>query len=479
VPAILNGERLRIPLHRASVVASAWTLILLVGPAESLDAGGVLPSPSAPNILIFVTDDQPPKGTMHMMPAVNRWFSQGGRKFPNGMVTTPLCCPSRASIFSGRYVHNHRVLGNQRKQAHRFDQRKSMQRFLDAAGYQTAIAGKFLNNWDLTIDPSYWDRWSIFAPPRASSGYGNDLYNIGNRGTGGHLERVGEYSTDFLKRRAVEYLRSFEDNETDPWLLYVAPFAPHSPYIPPARHRNAPVGKWNPPPSVPEKDRSDKPNYVRDKHFTTKDGLEIRRKQLRTLKAVDGMVDAVMKNLVNLAEVGDTLAFFISDNGYLWAHHGILGKRVPYTESIEIPFYMRWPGHVPGADDTRMAANVDIAPTVFDAVGINPPYQIDGWSLLRDHRRHRAFFEYFPDFPGVPRWNSVRTSGAQYVEYYRPDGSLSAREFYDLRKDPFQLRNLWGDKNKANNPVHRTVRLKKFLNHDRNCGGTSGAAACP
>src|SRR5918996_2280618 len=123
-----------------------------------------------PNVLVIVTDDQR-TGTMVAMPKTLQWLGNGGVTFDQAYVTTPSCCPSRASIFSGRYVHNHGVR-RQRLGAnlgHRF----TLQRHLKDSGYFTAMAGKFLNKWSLGARPPYFDRYAV-----ANGGYYNTTWGI-------------------------------------------------------------------------------------------------------------------------------------------------------------------------------------------------------------------------------------------------------------------------------------------------------------
>ena len=79
----------------------------------------------------------------------------------------------------------------------------------------------------------------------------------------------------------------------------------------------------------------------------------------------------------------NTLAFFLSDNGYQWHEHGLDRKGKPYDDSVQIPFFVRWPGHIEtGLVDERIVANIDIAPTVYDALDYVPNnYAPDGRSI--------------------------------------------------------------------------------------------------
>jgi arylsulfatase A-like enzyme len=211
-----------------------------------------------------------------------------------------------------------------------------------------------------------------------------------------------------------------------------------------------------------------------------KKGAHVRRVQLRTLMSVDDMVGELFARLDALGEAEDTLAIFLSDNGLLWAEHGLYGtKRYPYLPSIDITMFLRWPGRVDeGVVDDRLAANIDIAPTVFQAAGLTPPTDppMDGASLLEPSSRERLLLEYFvsPDEPVVPTWAGTITDRYEYVEWYGGGGSaITFREYYDLRRDPWQLRNLFGDRSATNDPD--VGPLHAHVVADRTCAGVD----CP
>jgi arylsulfatase A-like enzyme len=170
------------------------------------------------------------------------------------------------------------------------------------------------------------------------------------------------------------------------------------------------------------------------------------------------------------------IAFFLSDNGFMWGEHGLTRKGHPYTHSIKMPLLLRWPGHVaPGSRDGRFAANIDLAPTILDAAGITPLAPMDGKSLLQAWSRRYLFTEMFrPGDDKAAGWASVRTKRMQYVEYYDDSRTrVVFREYYRLDWDPWQLTNLLRDGNPANNPD--TARLHRLLRIYRACGGS----ACP
>jgi arylsulfatase A-like enzyme len=247
------------------------------------------------------------------------------------------------------------------------------------------------------------------------------------------------------------------------------------------------VGPCNPSPGVLEADKSDKPAWVQNYHTSLQTGCSDRQGQLRTLLSVDDMVDAVMTRLTELGEANDTVAIFTSDNGYLWAEHGVREKFLPYTESIRVPFFVRWPGRVPaGLVDRRPVANIDITPSALAAAGLAPAlkYPFDGRTFLTttglsSTARSEAYFEQFKDAnrPTFPAWRSIRTPSVQYIQWYDAAGAVVFREYYNLAADPFQLTNLLADRNPNNNPD--TTALAARLARYKTCRGTTGAAACP
>ena len=336
--------------------------------------------------------------------------------------------------------------------------------------------GKFFNSWPLGAKPPYFQRWAIGADPHV-----NPVFNIN-----GTVRTVTGYSTSLVGTFASRFLHGFENDDAAPWLLYLAPHAPHFPWVAAARDRSRSVGGWSGNPAVFESDRSDKPAYVRSRSYSLAAGQSVRAGQLRMLMSVDGMVGRVFETLRSLGEDRRTLAIFISDNGYTWAEHGLGGdghtggqKRVPYTQSTQVPFDLRWPGHVAaGSNDNRITGTVDIAPTVLEAADIAPdPAKppLDGRSLLSDERREHIVLEYWRE-SWIPTWASLRNKKYQYVEYYNESGERIFREYYNLARDPWQLRNLLHDSNPAGPKV---AALSTRLRRDRHCEGTSGAGACP
>jgi arylsulfatase A-like enzyme len=445
---------------RGSLPVAALTIAALAAASLAYQSSNALASP---NILVVVTDDQRPN-TLGAMPATRRIFFGNGRAFRPTFVTTPICCPSRASIFTGLFAHNHGIKTNG---SAALPQNRTVQRYLHDAGYKTAMLGKYLNSWPLSSDPPYFDRWALMH----SDSYVNAEFNVN-----GEVRTLAGYSTNVIARKAVDWLRLFERHDAQPWFLYVAPKAPHLPATPEPAYAAASVSKWRPPPSVFESDRSDKPPWFRKKSVSLEWVRDFRARQLRTLMSVDDLVAKVFQQLGSLRERKRTLAIFLSDNGFLWGEHGLIKKFNPYTEAVAVPMALRWPGHLaPGTTDRRNATNVDFAPTILAAAGVDPLTPTDGRSLLDTWTRRAVFTEYWGhQARGDPSWKAVRTRRAQYIEYYSDDFSrIIFREYYRLRRDPWELRNLLHDGVPSNNPD--TSQERAWITQYRDCSGSS----CP
>lgn len=219
-----------------------------------------------PNFVVFVIDDLDSASVAYMN-AVNRDIVGEGMTFTHFFATTPLCCPSRASILRGQYAHNHGVLRNTgtdagfrtfRDAGH---EAATMATLLDAAGYETGLVGKYLNGYAPNDQPDYippgWDYWVSGVSHAA---YSNYRYELNANGAVQRYERADEdYLTDVLAEHATTFLDRAIAVE-QPFFLYVAPYAPHSPSTPARRHRGMFSGVRAPrTPAFNERNIRDKP----------------------------------------------------------------------------------------------------------------------------------------------------------------------------------------------------------------------------
>lgn len=440
--------------------------LILIAAALAGCTGGGPPAagPERPNVLVVVTDDQTVQ-EMAALPQTRRWLGGSGIRFSDAYVTTPQCCPSRASILSGRYAHNTGVLDN--TDAARLDQSTTVERLLQGNGYSTAIFGKFLNSWNEKHDPPYFDRWAITS--HSGRGYDGGRWNVDGR-----LRNVDVYNTSFLLSRAERFISSARR----PWFTYVATAAPHAPFTPQRKYVDARVRPWTPNPATRERNRSDKPPFVRAVRPEIGKIKQIYAEQQRTLKSVDVMMGRLHDFLRQRGELDNTLVFFISDNGLLLGDHGMPAKKaVPYTGSIQVPLFVSWPAVLHPGIRRDPVDNIDIAPTILDATGIRPPTSppMDGRSLLHGPDRSTTLTEFYSrEGRTFPPWASLRTKRFQYVEYYAPnDKRVVFREYYNLVEDAWEKDNLLEDRIGGNGPP--TEALHRRLERLRRCSG----AACP
>ena len=435
----------------AGIVLAALALAAAVPSAIAAP----VPRPEHPNILLVVTDDQRAYGTMRAMPQTRSWLARGGTRFAPAYATTPLCCPSRASILSGRYAHNHGVLFNDTGTA-TLNHHHSVQRYLSRAGYHTALIGRYMNNWPNDEPPPFFNEYHrlLFGEPIFGG------HRLGTWSINGRTEVVPDYTTSYIERQALGFLhRANDGDDEEPWFLHLTPSAPHAPLVPEERYADAPVGPLPASPAAEEADLSDKPpslqRLVAEHPEARGQGAEVRAGQLRMLMSVDDMMGALRQALEATGELADTLVIFMSDNGLLWGEHGGLTiKDLPYPPSSRIPLLASWPGHIgPNRTDRRMAANIDIAPTILDAAGVGAPQRLmDGRSLLQPWRRRHLLLEYFGLGDRIPAWKGLVTRGWQYTEYAEPEGTF--REFYGWGTDPFELENPFGNETPEDDPAN-------------------------
>lgn len=421
-----------------------------------------------PNVLLIVTDDQ--RNGLEVMPTLKRRIRKRGTKFPNAYATTPLCCPSRSSIFTGKYSHNHEVVDN--KSAGLLDPTTTIQYFLRQAGYRTGIVGKYLNSITPKGPPSFKESAVLLSNrPRK--------YYYGGRWTidGQKVVRPETYATSFIEEHALGILDQWDAHkDIKPWFLMVAPTAPHKPFTTLPEYEKVPVSGFQP---TVEEDRLDKPSYVQNSFIAPEVGISQRAAQYRALMPVDAMIENLMLSMKELDEKSNTIIIYMSDNALMWAEHGLGQKAVPYTEAVNVPLFMKWPGQTePGTVDERLVGNIDLAPTILDAAGIeSASEEMDGKSLLDPlWDRDRIHLEFLSDSSASGQWASTRASAYQYTEYYGSDGIVDFKEYYDIESDPEQLVNILEDGNPTNDPNPlELAELQTQLQEDTTCSADS----CP
>lgn len=393
--------------------------------------------PVAPNVVLVVTDDQHPEG-INLMPDVAALAERGAR-FANAFTTTPLCAPSRAGILSGQHAPRHGVTGNS---ALGFDDESTLATWFQAAGYRTALLGKYLNGYNFLSPeiPPGWDEWRAFVND------GNNFFTYALNENGvvrDYGSAAADYSTDVLAGHAVRFL---EGNAERPFFLFLAPFAPHAPSTPAPRHDGslAWLPQWRPPGWF--EDLTDKPQWFR---FVAVNKMETMLAndakvldQRESLLSVDEAMRAVVAQLERLGLSDNTIVVFTADHGLLWGEHRWFGKQLPYEESIRIPLSITYPLRIAAGSVVQGAAlNIDIAPTLTTLTGVAAGHDVDGRTLtdlLAGAPDWRTDFlvQHFTGGFLVPPWDMVRTGQHKFVRH-----PTAIDELYDLAADPHELDN--------------------------------------
>ncbi len=510
--------------------------------AATLVAAPGLAQAARPNIVIIQTDDQNArtvKSTFRgasgrkarVMPNTVREIFRGGTEFRNYYATSPICSPSRASLLTGQYPHNHGLtendapLGGWAGWQNLAAYEENFPVALQQAGYRTSHFGKFTNGYydaangqvETTVPPG-WDNWFTTSFTSGALFYGFEVNDNGfaRRGFGNpfyefqtgldpkrcDVETLTRQSfadgcrhlTDTMTRAAVREIRR---NAGEPLFLQVDYQAPHGDIRPPVgpqpatRHAGG-MGRTSLPRTANynEADISDKSELIQS---VAPDRLDFRRNQrlkrsyrryVASLRAVDDGVGAIVKTLRQAGELNNTYIFYLSDHGYFLGEHRFsASKFLPYDAAAQVAMAVRGPGVPVGRRSKELVGNVDLAPTALKIAGANAGYEVDGRSLKqfwRDpgRRSRRPLGLTLPDRP------TEQTSGGASVsavapplgfdgfvvgqyKYFRYRASDEA-ELYDLKRDPWELENV------ADDPAYVQVRqyMEARLPQVGSCSGT-------
>jgi len=449
--------------RRAVAAAAVLTAVLAI--VTSLPGSVPVAAEAAPgappNVILILSDDQHP-ATLERMPYLSSrddWL-----RFDNAITNLALCCPARATLLTGLNSHHHKIVSNE--DAPKFDGRSTLAVWLQAAGYETAYFGKYLNGfpWSQPADyiPEGWDRWVAFA---GKQGYESFNANIDGEVRAFPGDEV--YSEDFFADAAVDYI----EGASGPYFAFVSAFAPHEPATPPARHEYAEVAPYPPRPALDEQNVNDKPFWVRE--LPRVDPAAMEAGLARQERALLGLDDAVRRIFAALEQSGgleNTIVVYSTDNGLSWGEHRHVGKVCPYEECVNVPFLVRGPGIEPGSTDA-LIGNVDFAPTIADYAGAEPQAPVDGRSLrpLLDGEKSRVRGGVLiTRGAGGPRFRflGVRTKNFKYVRYR----FSREKELYDLRADPHELKSV--DGKRAYEETERKLRrqLRELRLERSSCG---------
>src|SRR5438270_8172040 len=411
-----------------------------------------------PNIVFVLTDDLA-WNLVRYMPHVQQLRSRGVT-FSNYFVTDSLCCPSRASIFSGRLPHDTGVftntapLGGFRRFHAAGEEAHTFATALQSAGYRTAMMGKYLNGYQPgaiapglhRYVPPGWSDWAV-----AGEAYPEFDYALNENGRVVHYgHRPRDYLTDVLARKGAEFVRSSARGRR-PFMLELATFAPHAPYTPAPRDARRFPRLSAPRPPGFDAQSVNPPRWLGRRRPLTRRQVGLInyafRQPVRAVQAVDRMI-ARIEPALNRAHIArHTYIVFSSDNGLHMGEHRLLpGKLTAFDSDIRVPLIVAGPKIVQHRTVPQFSENIDLAPTFVQLAHTRMSSRVDGRSLVplllgRRVRRWRdaVLVEHRgpvgrpldPDLPQAAAGNptsyeAVHTAHALYVEYL--DGEV---EYYD------------------------------------------------
>jgi N-acetylglucosamine-6-sulfatase len=405
------------------------------------------------NILVILTDDHrydafgfmKPQ-TFVETPTLDR-LAREGVHLRNAFVTTSLCSPSRASIFTGLYAHQHKVVDNN----HPIPPGLTFYpEYLQKAGYETAFIGKWhMGDADDGPQPGF-DHWISFK------GQGSywpvpDGMNIDGR----KVAQKG-YITDELTEYALDWLGKRDG--TRPWMMHLAHKAVHADFIPAPRHAGRYAKELFRYPDTMAAGAPGRPIWVENQrnswhgvdypYHSKLDVGAYYKRYMETLLAVDEGTARIMDLLARRGQLDDTLILYLGDNGFQFGEHGLIDKRTAYEESMRIPMLARCPRLFGGGRTVdQVVANIDVAPTMLAAAGLEAPEHMAGISALPLMKgepvkwRTELLYEYYweRNFPQTPTVHALREGRYKYMHFH---GIWDLDELYDLQADPREADNM-------------------------------------
>jgi choline-sulfatase len=406
-------------------------------------------------------------------------LARSGVRFDRAYCSNPVCVPSRASLLTGLYTHNHRAYNNTVAWPYEV---QTMAHYFHRAGYITGLIGKMhfvdaqTHGFDYRLDFNDW--WQSLGPKtklyadelsRPNSGSGmpqiDDLWrDSGDPWKGareldyrqgavavGHVSKIPErdHFESFVARESSRFLKNFGKR---PFFLITSFLKPHDPFMPAERFASMFRAEDMKLPSTWGKvDLNTVPREIRDSIENNRPTPELRSPEMAKLRIalyyanlaqMDDCLGQVLQSLHDLQLENDTIVVYTSDHGEMLGEHGMWQKFVFYEASAGIPMIFRIPGTASaGARTQTLASNVDVLPTLADLCGVAIPNHLDGRSLAGSIRNPAVqvervvYSEYALQSPNAKYM--IRIGDYKFCHYVN-----DTAELYDLRTDPDEMRNL-------------------------------------
>lgn len=452
-----------------------------------------------PNILWICTDQQrfdtiAGLGNEHIRtPNLDRLMSEG-TTFTHAFSQSPVCTPSRCGFLTGIYPAT--VRGRQNGQLEPPDGELLVTRMLADAGYDCGLAGKLhLAVCHGRVEPRTDDGYRVFhwshhpQPDWPENAYIQWLEAQGQTWGDLYHPRPGEYAwpgipaqyhqTTWCAEMALQFI---DESRDGPWLMSVNPFDPHIAFDPPPEYWERYDPDALPLPDYVPGELDNKPRFQQTDHHGAHGGrgkscADATDRQLREVKAayyamiehIDHHVGRLLDHLDEIGQREDTVVIFHSDHGELLGDHGMLQKGPHFYDcSVRVPLIISWPGEFEeGLVSDALVELIDLAPTVLEACGEEPPERMHARSLMpilrgeADPHEHRdsVYCDYLNAMPcrRPPAYGTMYRDRDWKICVYHGD-ARGEGELYDLQADPGEHTNLWDESDYAGERLEYTHR---------------------
>lgn len=373
-------------------------------------------------------------------PNIDKLATQGVR-VSNMIAASPVCTPYRAQLLTGKYGHATGVVHNDIKLP---NEETCVAEVLKDNGYQTGWIGKWhlAGHRDNPVDMADRQGWDYWAVRNCSHAHMKPEYWLNDSDKG---IKVEGWEPDVQTDLAVDYIKDQKDN---PFCLFVSFGPPHNPYVAPQKSLDRYAGK----------DLKLRPNTLDTK--ANRKNQEHYYAMVTSLDDCMGRIDAALQE-AGIAD--DTILIFTADHGDMLGSQGHKLKQRPWEECINVPFVLRYPKRVQGGRDRDwIVSSVDLMPTLLGFCGADAPRGVQGIDQSdlfldeADEHRNDAFLfnVHNGGGPGCD-WRGIRTKDWVYAHHMSGDWIM-----YDLKNDPYQLKNLINDPAYADTKARLAKRLR-------------------